>query len=150
MEQKTTIDQCKNCGKDFKKIQNKKFCTIECGKLYHKNKYYLERYGEIKDISEDGICIICKKSFKRKNNQQCFCSQACIRRKRRNLEITKALNREYFLEKFNFTCQDCGSENNGNLELHHIMPLYKGGSDSSDNITCLCDVCHKKIHKIID
>ncbi len=29
-------------------------------------------------------------------------------------------------------------------EIHHIVPMYDGGTDKFDNLTLLCVPCHKK------
>lgn len=31
-------------------------------------------------------------------------------------------------------------------EVHHILPISKGGTHSRDNLMCLCRSCHNKIH----
>ena len=33
------------------------------------------------------------------------------------------------------------------LEAHHIVPISKGGEDTSDNLTILCQPCHIEKHK---
>lgn len=32
------------------------------------------------------------------------------------------------------------------LEVHHIIPLSNGGSDTIDNVAALCPNCHRKMH----
>ena len=39
-------------------------------------------------------------------------------------------------------CEKCGKESK--LELHHIIPVYRGGGNERDNILFLCRDCHKK------
>ena len=64
------------------------------------------------------------------------------------------------LYRDNFTCQDCGEFNafknecgiylpidNGNLNVHHILPVSQGGGDEPENLVTLCVACHKKRHK---
>jgi len=41
-------------------------------------------------------------------------------------------------------CEKCGS--GGILQLHHKVPLYRGGSNLSDNLTILCESCHQAEH----
>ena len=36
------------------------------------------------------------------------------------------------------------------LELHHIIWLSHGGSDSVDNVVALCPNCHRKMHIVND
>ena len=33
------------------------------------------------------------------------------------------------------------------LEVHHIVPLSRGGVNSGLNLHTLCSTCHKKIHR---
>ena len=41
-------------------------------------------------------------------------------------------------------CERCGREDR--LERDHIIPLSKGGSDISENLHYLCNICHKFRH----
>lgn len=41
-------------------------------------------------------------------------------------------------------CEKCGSE--FGLEVHHIKSRGAWGSDTEDNLVCLCYVCHRKVH----
>lgn len=41
-------------------------------------------------------------------------------------------------------CYNCGSDLY--VELHHIVPLFLGGSNKDTNIVPLCYECHKKAH----
>lgn len=58
------------------------------------------------------------------------------------------------LKQANGICQDC-KENapflkrdtqQPYLEVHHKIPLAKGGSDTTDNVIALCPNCHRKRH----
>jgi hypothetical protein len=46
----------------------------------------------------------------------------------------------------NFRCQECGVYGPGKIELqvHHIIPRGRGGSDGLNNLTTLCKTCHEK------
>jgi len=52
------------------------------------------------------------------------------------------------LEKANHTCEECGGAGM-ELHVHHVQPIGQGGSNSLDNLECLCKKCHEKIHGII-
>ena len=43
----------------------------------------------------------------------------------------------------NYTCQYCGKVG-GKLEVDHIFPFSKGGSDSLDNLTTSCQKCNRQ------
>ena len=50
--------------------------------------------------------------------------------------------REYLLEKFNRTCVYCGVKNVP-LQVEHVIPKAKGGSNRVSNLTLACDSCNK-------
>jgi 5-methylcytosine-specific restriction endonuclease McrA len=43
-------------------------------------------------------------------------------------------------------CRKCSKEGVDELEVHHIIPVSQGGSDSEDNLAILCVDCHKTAH----
>jgi len=51
--------------------------------------------------------------------------------------------REYLLEKWNRECAYCGGKNVP-LEIEHIQPLSKGGSDRISNLTLACRCYNQK------
>ncbi|MGC8529404.1 MAG: RNA-guided endonuclease IscB [Leptospirillia bacterium] len=51
--------------------------------------------------------------------------------------------REYLLEKWNRTCAYCGAKDVP-LEIDHIHPRSKGGTDRISNLTLACHVCNQK------
>lgn len=58
------------------------------------------------------------------------------------------------LERSNGVCENCGADapflrlSNGQpyLEVHHKVPLSKGGDDSVENALALCPNCHRRQH----
>jgi hypothetical protein len=51
--------------------------------------------------------------------------------------------REYLLEKFNRTCVYCG-KTNVPLEIEHIVPKSRNGSDRVSNLTISCHKCNQR------
>jgi hypothetical protein len=51
--------------------------------------------------------------------------------------------REYLLEKWNRKCAYCGKKNIP-LQIEHIIPRSRGGSDRVSNLTISCHDCNKK------
>ena len=51
--------------------------------------------------------------------------------------------REYLLEKWRRTCAYCGATNTP-LQLEHITPRARGGSDRVSNLTLACEPCNQK------
>lgn len=50
--------------------------------------------------------------------------------------------RAYVLEKFNHTCAYCGATD-APLEVEHIVPRSRGGSDRVSNLTLACRACNQ-------
>ncbi|MFZ7119481.1 MAG: HNH endonuclease [Eubacteriaceae bacterium] len=58
------------------------------------------------------------------------------------------------LERSSGICEKCNqsapflksSDNSPYLEVHHIIPLSKGGYDSIDNTIAVCPNCHREMH----
>lgn len=67
----------------------------------------------------------------------------------KKIQSTNGINRARRLEvfeRYNFICAKCGEKNSSILDVHHITPKHKGGSDDLINLTLLCPNCHRKEH----
>lgn len=55
--------------------------------------------------------------------------------------------RKQFIENNPF-CEECFSDINDNtiLQVHHKIPIFKGGSHKSENLKVLCKSCHQLKH----
>ena len=55
------------------------------------------------------------------------------------------------LKRDDYTCQHCkaksSNKNKLKLNVHHIIPKSKGGSDNLENLIVLCKDCHEALHK---
>jgi HNH endonuclease/RRXRR protein len=51
--------------------------------------------------------------------------------------------REYLLEKWGRTCAYCGKEHVP-LQVEHLVPRARGGSDRVSNLTLACDPCNQR------
>jgi predicted restriction endonuclease len=56
--------------------------------------------------------------------------------------------RKAVLRRDRFQCQGCGRT--GGLDLHHIVPVSRGGEDDPMNLISLCRECHTAIHPWLD
>lgn len=60
--------------------------------------------------------------------------------------------REDVMLRDGYKCTECGypdgfKRKSRDLHVHHITPLYKGGSNSLNNLTTLCHICHRNVDK---
>ena len=53
--------------------------------------------------------------------------------------------RKYVLQRDNYQCQSCGAnKQKASLNIDHIIPLAKGGSNDISNLQVLCSKCNQK------
>lgn len=52
--------------------------------------------------------------------------------------------RRKILRRDEFKCKRCSARTE--LNVHHIIPVYLGGTDDTNNLVTLCRDCHKKEH----
>ena len=135
--------KCEFCGKEFKVERRHlgKFCSEEC---FHTSR----RRRIIKQCLNCGIEF----EIKRTTTMNC-CSMKC----RFEYQNKNRVDRNYYrtydwrktrietLERDEYKCCICG---NGNIELnvHHKIPVSKGGHDTLDNLETLCIECHREVH----
>ena len=50
----------------------------------------------------------------------------------------------YVRARDNYTCQYCGEEHPGDLEVDHIVPRSRGGSNRPDNLVAACHECNRE------
>ncbi len=58
-------------------------------------------------------------------------------------ELEGYLVREYLLEKFQRTCVYCGAQGVP-LEIDHLLPKARGGSNRASNLTVACHLCNQR------
>lgn len=88
-------------------------------------------------------CVQCGKSFQARSRVHAFCSQRCSRAARgSNWRTIRTLR----LMLDGQTCRQCGATD-CRLEVHHIVFLCLGGTSTLENLTSLCHLCHRHIHR---
>ena len=65
---------------------------------------------------------------------------------RNTTSIPPAIRRKVLARARN-KCQCPGCDHTGYLEIHHIVPRSKGGTNDAGNLICLCSGCHKLVHE---
>lgn len=54
--------------------------------------------------------------------------------------------RRIVYRRANYTCEYCSNSRMG-INVHHVLPLSKGGNNELNNLVCICNICHSIIHK---
>lgn len=114
----------------------------------------------------DGVCEWCGSPLLNKRRKSCCCEECT----RKFLIATSSIMyantgsaggyRNHILRRDDYTCQKCGefhrkiNENgiplpttDGELDVHHIIPVSEGGTDAPDNLITWCRKCHKEWHR---
>lgn len=94
-------------------------------------------------------CLNCWQFYKSSYKKSKFCNKDCKKQyyndfgnEELSLEQKKKILKDRFKE-----CQDCGFNKVPEiLEIHHIVPTYKGGMDNWANLVCICPNCHNIRH----
>ncbi|WP_405440925.1 HNH endonuclease [Streptomyces avidinii] len=62
--------------------------------------------------------------------------------------VRRAIKLRYeILDRDKKTCQDCRRTGQGvELQVHHILPVHRGGDNDRDNLVTLCSACHSGRH----
>lgn len=91
-------------------------------------------------------CKSCGRVFKNSDFKICpYCgSQLSIRTGRQ--PIPRKLRHEVF-KRDGYRCRECGaSKDETSLEIDHILPVAKGGTNDIDNLQTLCRECNRMKH----
>lgn len=121
-------------------LKTKLFNSITVRGLIIKKNFFGMKYVVIKSETKSPIKIflidietqsIIPLDYEKKEN------------KNKRIGIPKAL-RHKILKRDRFTCTACGARApDVQLEVDHIIPVAKGGTDDSQNLTTLCLDCNR-------
>ncbi|MFC1572619.1 HNH endonuclease [Candidatus Eisenbacteria bacterium] len=78
------------------------------------------------------------------------CDATIEERGRRTRSTTPPSVRSRVLARDQHRCQTPGCKRTRFLEVHHIHPVARGGSDRLENLTTLCSGCHRLRHSRTD
>ncbi len=125
---------CKQCNNPIQPPRSK-FCSIYCGKKFHKVGYRQRHKEHINAY---------KRKWRKENKDK-------VRKYNRQYKgdaPTLATGRKQRIRnKLGNTCYRCGTET---VEIHHIKPRRFGGTHDPHNLMLLCIQCHKRWHKMFD
>lgn len=75
---------------------------------------------------------------------QCDCRIS--RPRKRNTTSIPPATRRQVLAHYRHKCQQPGCGRTNYLEIHHVVPRSRGGTNDPGNLTCLCSACHRLAH----
>ena len=138
---------CLFCSKNFEKYDlNNYYCSSLCEQKY--------KYKSKKMKCWQNKCFTCKKYFITLKPKKIFCKDLC--RKEGNI-IKGFLNnksnnipRFFIFKRDNFKCIYCGKtslEDGIKLQIDHIIPKDKKGTDSIYNLVTSCRDCNVSKNK---
>lgn len=100
-------------------------------------------------------CPVCQKEILASQNAR-TCSKACANKQRTGIvydgtrRFSKSRkNRDikrYLLGLRGTKCESCSYENVNILQVHHIIPKARGGTNNLNNLKILCPNCHYTEH----
>ena len=135
--------KCRVCGKEIYRrpsqiLSGPVYCSRRChGVSQRKTK----------------ACPVCGDAYW---GHKSTCSRACANRRRRGVKYdghnasNKRLKgwrlKERLARRTGGICERCGYANYNILQVHHILPKAKGGTDRVSNLKLLCPNCHMEVH----
>ena len=148
------VRKCVWCQKEFRPAVSEIkrgfgiFCSLSCSASY-RNKHYKKPNVVLRFKL---TCHFCKKEFERKPydmpNKRQFCSLSCFYTLNRGVnpqQMKRSVKRRLFkiaFDKYGERCQLCGYSLS--VDIHHIIPRAKGGSDDHENLAVLCPNHHRE------
>jgi hypothetical protein len=129
---------CNECRKDFKastervKRGGAKFCSRTCS----------GRYAANQKVMRVKTCKYCSKNFKTKNKNAKYCSTKCSNKntaQKRKLTDSQKEKVKIIKER---GCEIC-KWHRASCDIHHIIPISKGGSNNLSNLVTLCPNHHR-------
>lgn len=84
----------------------------------------------------------CTNQFTPKSFIHRFCSSRCRRLARGD---AWGWVRAEALDRDQHQCQVCCST--ASLQVHHVLPVCMGGESELENVTTLCALCHREVHR---
>lgn len=117
---------------------NGKYCSLSCSgrKAYSKTKGY------------ETVCKHCGKPFKSKSVNSKYCSNLC---KQKNYRIKSKFDNGLSIKTIyrHFPIKHCEICNwsETTCDLHHVLPVSKGGKNEVNNLISVCPNHHRLIHK---
>lgn len=129
---------CKFCNTIFKADKreinrgNALFCSLSCASSYNSSLRSTILH----------ICKHCGRDFNSQSNYSRYCSKSCkLKNYRLNKKSGNSYDQELELVLRSYPCEIC-SWNECTRDVHHIIPVSKGGKNLLTNLITLCPNHH--------
>jgi 5-methylcytosine-specific restriction endonuclease McrA len=87
------------------------------------------------------------RSLGRADAERVQCDSAVASSGRRNSATVPPRTRRAVLARDRHQCQAPGCGRRRFLEVHHVVPRTRGGTNGADNLVTLCSACHRLQHE---
>lgn len=132
---------CVNCDAlfeaDTREINrgNAKYCTLKCAGIHtNKNRVKIKQ-----------TCINCNEEFESVKKAK-FCSNSCKQKNYRKKQNNRSENiKTIYRQIQHLPCCLCGWKE-ATRDIHHIIPVSKGGTNDLSNLVVLCPNHHRMAH----
>ena len=135
-----TIERiCENCNEsflaDYREVNrgNAKYCSLSC----------FAKKIKIKNIEVK--CVFCQNTFLATTKEAKYCSNVCKQRNYRK-KAKSGFSIKTYQKLLGFLpCELCGWDVTVR-DIHHIIPVSKGGKNEINNLIVVCPNHHRMIH----
>lgn len=139
---KTISKICEYCNTSFDadirehNRGNAKFCSISCGmKNSNSNREQINK-----------ICKHCGRDYQSSNNNSQYCSKSCKQKNYRHTSKHILGKEKELIDNIRKEpCSICGWQESIR-DVHHIIPVSKGGKNINENLISLCPNHHRMVH----
>lgn len=132
---------CKKCNKTFlvdvreHNRGNGKYCSIQCSAKDRIRLKNIER-----------TCVYCYNLFLAGSKEAKYCSRSCKLKNYRSKQITLKYHSKTLQNILgHLPCEICGWKE-ATRDLHHIIPISKGGKNTMQNVIVVCPNHHRMFH----
>jgi len=88
-----------------------------------------------------------ERELSRAETERLRCDAAVSRPGKRNKTTIPPRVRRQVLVRDQHRCQSSGCGRTRFLEVHHVEPRSRGGTNAPENLTTLCSACHRMRHE---
>ena len=144
------------------KVENPNVICTVCstpltGRVRKRAKYFCSKKCAGFSHRVPRVCVVCQIPLPHNHYRiRKTCSEKCrsiSRTGRKKVPPGAVLNtsqrnfRQQFIPTRGGRCQLCGYSNQKILQVHHVIPRAKGGTDELCNLLLICPNCHTEIHR---